>query len=84
MDRADLRIVVIGGGTGCPAVLSGLRRYTQHLTAVVTVMDSGGSSGQLRRELGVVALGDIRRCLVALAGMRGCNRGWRCSSSAGW
>ena len=71
MDRADLRIVVIGGGTGCPAVLSGLRRYTQHLTAVVTVMDSGGSSGQLRRELGVVALGDIRRCLVALAGDAG-------------
>ena len=71
MDRADLRIVVIGGGTGCPAVLSGLRGYTQHLTAVVTVMDSGGSSGQLRRELGVVALGDIRRCLVALAGDAG-------------
>ena len=68
MDRPDLRIVVIGGGTGCPAVLSGLRRYTRHLTAVVTVMDSGGSSGQLRRELGVVALGDVRRCLVALAG----------------
>ncbi len=71
MDRADLRIVVIGGGTGCPAVLSGLRGHTQQLTAVVTVMDSGGSSGQLRRELGVVALGDIRRCLVALAGDAG-------------
>jgi uncharacterized cofD-like protein len=62
------RIVVIGGGTGCPALLYGLKTHTSRLSAVVTVMDSGGSSGRLRRELGGPALGDVRRCLVALAG----------------
>ena len=67
MAPADPRIVVIGGGTGCPTLLEGLRAYTPRLTAVVTVMDSGGSSGRLRQELGVPALGDLRRCLVALA-----------------
>ena len=67
MTPNEPRIVVIGGGTGCPTLLEGLRAYTSRLTAVVTVMDSGGSSGRLRQELGVPALGDLRRCLVALA-----------------
>ena len=67
MTLSDPRVVVIGGGTGCPAVLEGLRSYTSRLTAIVTVMDSGGSSGRLRRELGIPSLGDLRRCLVALA-----------------
>jgi uncharacterized cofD-like protein len=67
MTPAEPRIVVIGGGTGCPTLMEGLRRYTTRLTAVVTVMDSGGSSGRLRQELGVPALGDLRRCLVAQA-----------------
>jgi len=61
------RIVAIGGGTGLSTVLRGLKAYTDHLTAVVTVFDDGGSSGRLRRELGVLPPGDIRDCLVALA-----------------
>jgi uncharacterized cofD-like protein len=61
------RIVVIGGGTGLYALLRGLKQYTSNITAVVTVFDSGGSSGQLRDELGVLPPGDIRNCLVALS-----------------
>ena len=61
------KVVVIGGGTGCPAVLRGLRHYATDLTAIVTTMDSGGSSGRLRQEFNVPAVGDIRRALVALA-----------------
>jgi len=65
------RIVAIGGGTGLPVVLAGLKRYLgsrlADLTAVVTVTDDGGSSGRLREELQVLPPGDIRNCLVALA-----------------
>jgi uncharacterized cofD-like protein len=61
------RIVAIGGGTGLPVVLRGLKNYTANLTAVVTVADDGGSSGRLRGELGILPPGDIRNCLVALA-----------------
>ncbi|UWG97141.1 YvcK family protein [Dehalobacter sp. DCM] len=61
------RVVVIGGGTGLSALLQGLKEYTSNLTAIVTVGDDGGSSGRLRRELGVLPPGDIRSCLVALA-----------------
>ena len=74
------RIVAIGGGTGLPVVLRGLRaalfpaphRGLPHwrrdlLTALVTVADDGGSSGRLRRAYGMLAPGDIRNCLVALA-----------------
>ena len=60
-------IVVIGGGTGIHTLLRGLKQYTSNITAVVTVFDSGGSSGQLRDELGVLPPGDIRNCLVALS-----------------
>jgi len=60
-------IVVIGGGTGLYTLLRGLKQYTSNITAVVTVFDSGGSSGQLRDELGVLPPGDIRNCLVALS-----------------
>ncbi|HHV76164.1 MAG TPA: YvcK family protein [Syntrophothermus lipocalidus] len=60
-------IVTVGGGTGLSVLLRGLKRYTNNLTAVVTVTDDGGSSGRLRGELGVVPPGDIRNCLVALA-----------------
>lgn len=60
-------IVVIGGGTGTFVVLVGLKKYTRNLTAIVSVTDSGGSSGILRDELGVLPPGDIRRCLVALS-----------------
>ncbi len=61
------RVVVVGGGTGLSTLLRGLKRYTTNLTAVVTVFDDGGSSGRLRRELGILPPGDIRHCLVALA-----------------
>ncbi|HVA38200.1 MAG TPA: gluconeogenesis factor YvcK family protein [Candidatus Dormibacteraeota bacterium] len=61
------KIVAIGGGTGLATLLRGLKQYTSNITAVVTVSDDGGSSGRLRRELGVLPPGDIRNCLVALA-----------------
>jgi conserved hypothetical protein, cofD-related len=61
------KIVALGGGTGLSALLRGLKKYTSNLTAIVTVTDDGGSSGALRRELGVLPPGDIRNCLVALS-----------------
>lgn len=61
-------IVVLGGGTGSHTVLTGLRTREADLVAVVTVMDSGGSSGRLRDEYGFLPPGDARQCLVALAG----------------
>ncbi len=60
-------IVAIGGGTGLPAVLRGLKAHTSNLTAVVTVADDGGSSGRLRRDLGVLPPGDLRNNIAALA-----------------
>jgi len=60
------RIVALGGGHGLFASLSALRRLTTELTAVVTVADDGGSSGRIRRELGVLPPGDLRMALVAL------------------
>jgi uncharacterized cofD-like protein len=75
-----IRVVAIGGGTGLSTLLRGLKRYTvapgdaqpstdyiSELTAVVTVSDDGGSSGRLRRELGMLPPGDVRNCLVALS-----------------
>lgn len=60
-------IVAIGGGTGMPALLRGLREYTRNITAIVTVADDGGSSGRLRRELGLLPPGDFRNNIAALA-----------------
>ncbi|MDQ7820309.1 MAG: YvcK family protein [Armatimonadota bacterium] len=65
--RRGPHVVVVGGGTGLSTLLRGLKAHTDNLTAVVTVFDDGGSSGRLRRELGVLPPGDIRDCLVALA-----------------
>ncbi|MGH2403136.1 MAG: gluconeogenesis factor YvcK family protein [bacterium] len=65
--QRGLSIVALGGGTGLATVLRGLKEYSSNLTAVVTVFDDGGSSGRLRRELGILPPGDIRDCLVALA-----------------
>lgn len=65
--QRGLNIAVLGGGTGLATLLRGLKHYTSNLTAVVTVFDDGGSSGRLRRELGILPPGDIRDCLVALA-----------------
>lgn len=61
------KIVAIGGGHGLSHLLFGLKEYTSNITAIVTVADSGGSSGRLREEFNIVAPGDIRNCLVALA-----------------
>ncbi len=61
------RIAALGGGNGLSTVLRGLKAEAVDLTAIVTVADDGGSSGRLRRELGVLPPGDIRNCLVALA-----------------
>ncbi len=61
------KIVAIGGGTGLPILLRGLKEYTSNLTAIVTVADDGGSSGRLRRDLGVLPPGDFRNNIAALA-----------------
>lgn len=61
------KIVVIGGGTGSFTVLRGLKSYTHELTAVVSMFDSGGSTGRLRDEFGYLPPGDVRRCILALA-----------------
>ena len=62
--------MAFGGGTGLPVLLRGLRGRVGDLVAVVTVADDGGSSGRLRQELGVAPPGDVRNCLIALAGRR--------------
>jgi len=59
-------VVALGGGHGLAMSLAALRDITAQLTAVVSVADDGGSSGRLRRELGIIAPGDMRRCLTAL------------------
>jgi uncharacterized cofD-like protein len=61
------RIVVIGGGTGLSTLLRGLKAFSHNLTAIVSVADDGGSSGELRRSMGILPPGDIRHCLTALA-----------------
>ncbi|PIZ65589.1 hypothetical protein CO051_01905 [Candidatus Roizmanbacteria bacterium CG_4_9_14_0_2_um_filter_39_13] len=61
------KITVIGGGTGTFVVLSGLKKHNFDLAAIVTMMDSGGSTGRLRDQLGVLPPGDLRQCLVALS-----------------
>ena len=67
------RVVALGGGTGLPALLESIKprrngdSSPSEVTAIVTVTDDGGSSGRLRRDLGTLPPGDIRRCLVALS-----------------
>jgi uncharacterized cofD-like protein len=64
----DPSIVALGGGHGLSVALRAIREYGGEITAVVSVADDGGSSGRLRRDLDVPAPGDLRRCLIALAG----------------
>ena len=64
---AGPRIAAIGGGTGLSTMLRGLKKYTDRLTAIVTVADDGGGSGVLRREMGILPPGDVRQCMQALA-----------------
>jgi uncharacterized cofD-like protein len=61
------KIVVIGGGTGVFTVLTGLKKHSFYLSAIVTMADDGGSSGVLREEFGILPPGDLRRALVALS-----------------
>jgi uncharacterized cofD-like protein len=65
--QRGLKVVAIGGGTGLPSVLRGLKHSTGNITSIVTVADDGGSSGRLRRELGVLPPGDLRNNIAALA-----------------
>lgn len=67
-EPASLKVVALGGGHGLSASLSALRRVVEHVTAVVTVADNGGSSGRLREEFGVLPPGDLRQALAALCG----------------
>ncbi len=71
-----MKAVALGGGQGLHATLSALRRLTPDVTAVVTVADDGGSSGRLRRELGLLPPGDLRKALAALAGSDDENSLW--------
>ena len=61
------KVVAIGGGTGLSNMLRGIKYYTSNITAIVTVADDGGGSGVLREDLGMLAPGDIRNCILALA-----------------
>jgi uncharacterized cofD-like protein len=69
-------VVALGGGHGLAASLTALRRVTDHLTAIVTVADDGGSSGRLREELGCLPPGDLRMALAALCGDDESGRTW--------
>jgi uncharacterized cofD-like protein len=72
-----IKAVALGGGHGLYATLLALRTITEDVTAVVTVADDGGSSGRLRRELGVLPPGDLRMALTALAADDGAGGRWR-------
>ncbi len=65
--REGPKIAVIGGGTGISTMLRGLKMHTTNISAVITVADDGGSSGMLRKNLGMLPPGDIRNCILALA-----------------
>src|ERR671914_130688 len=68
MRMRQLKVGCFGGGTGLPSLLGGLKTNPWlRLNAVVTMFDSGGSSGQLRDELGVLPPGDVLRCALALS-----------------
>lgn len=76
MTAGHRRTVALGGGHGLFASLTALRRLPGELTAVVTVADDGGSSGRIRRELGVLPPGDLRMALAALAGTGAVEQAW--------
>ncbi|TSC62331.1 MAG: hypothetical protein G01um101448_1060 [Parcubacteria group bacterium Gr01-1014_48] len=65
--RNRKNVVVLGGGTGTATVLRSLKKYPVNLIAIPSMADDGGSTGVLRRELGVLPAGDVRQCLIALA-----------------
>ena len=63
----NLKIVAIGGGTGLSNLIRGLKKETEHITAIVDMSDDGRSTGRLRKDFNVLAPGDVRNCIVALA-----------------
>ena len=65
--KSEIKIAVIGGGTGSFTMLSALKGYTSQIAAIVCMADDGGSTGVLRDELGTLPSGDVRQCLVALS-----------------
>ena len=65
--RKQPRLVTFGGGSGMRVLLQGLKKYTENITAVVAMSDNGGSSGRLRREMGMLPPGDVRNCILALS-----------------
>ena len=65
--KEDIKIAVIGGGTGSFTLLSSIKKHTKQIAAIVNMADDGGSTGVLRDELGVLPPGDVRQCLVALS-----------------
>lgn len=65
--RQGLKVAALGGGHGLPVVLRAIKPHTRNITAIVTVADDGGSSGRLRREMGVLPPGDLRNNIAALA-----------------
>lgn len=65
--KNDIKVAVIGGGTGSFTILSALKNYTKQIVAIVNMVDDGGSTGVLRDELGTLPPGDVRQCLVALS-----------------
>jgi len=66
MDQ-NTKIVAIGGGTGLSILLRGLKQVTEHITAIVNVVDDGGGSGMIREDLAMLPPGDIRNCILGLA-----------------
>lgn len=69
--RSTKHVVCIGGGTGTFVVLKGLKNFTSHLSAIVTMSDSGGSNRRIRDEFGLLPTSDIRQCFVALSDENG-------------
>lgn len=65
--KSEIKVAVIGGGTGSFTILSALKKYTSQIAAIVSMADDGSSTGVLRDELGVLPPGDVRQCLVALS-----------------
>lgn len=65
--KTEIKVAVLGGGTGSFMMLSALKKYTSQIAAIVNMVDDGGSTGVLRDELGVLPSGDVRQCLVALS-----------------
>lgn len=65
--KTDIKIAVLGGGTGSFTLLTALKNHTSQIAALVNMVDDGGSTGVLRDELGVLPPGDVRQCLVALS-----------------